>query len=412
MRRPNQAPASSGWGWNTQSAPAPRPPRGPSPPRRGSTEAVLAAVVFLVLAVLGAGAYFLTTSGDSETPVASAEESQAKEGDRPATPEPPEKSAGAAPGAAPIETTPTAPSLDTIVWTTSAASTLPELARAWSIPNTVLTTLNPGLPPRGPIEAGVRVVVHSKTLGASISIGPPNNGRLTRGVPLPESKAWALPEDRGRAFATAETIAAVTAGLHVYARQYPGAEPIQIGDLSARRGGKIYGHQSHQSGLDVDIRLIKSTTDDGFDAARNWFLVKTLIVGASGADEAAAVERSNVRAIFLNRTEQTWLRAAAEADVGAVLAEQYFALIRHEPGHTIHMHVRFACAEQHKRCVGYSLPDSDEQDPKPAGKLPPGSGAKPGRGGTKRSRLTPKGGKKSSAKKNKGKKKKRAKAGK
>jgi murein endopeptidase len=146
------------------------------------------------------------------------------------------------------------------------------------------------------------------------------------------------------------------------------------------------------------------TSTSGFDAGRNWFLVKTLI------------DENEVRAIFLNRTEQTWLRAAADADVGAASAERYFELIRHEPGHTIHMHVRFACSDEDKRCVGYSLPDSGETAPpetvnKLPGKLPSAPSAKPAGGDSKRPRLLPKSPTKPKAKatkkgKKKGKKKK------
>ncbi|HHM12108.1 MAG TPA: hypothetical protein ENJ16_01040, partial [Planctomycetaceae bacterium] len=292
------------------------------------------------------------------------------------------------------------PSFDTISWTTTAPASVQELARAWSVPRDVLTKLNPELPADKQIEAGTPVVLYSQSQGASSSIGPPNDGRLIWGVPLPEDEAWTQPEDRTRAFGTTETIAAVVAGFHRYADRFPGADPIVVGDLSARRGGRIYGHQSHQSGLDIDVRLVKDSEGNGFDAERNWFLVRSLIDG------------SDVRAIFLNRTEQTWLREAAEADVGAASAAEYFALIRHEPGHTIHMHVRFACSKEDKRCVGYSLPDAGETGPpKKESKLPIGPGGKPSAGSSKRPRLIPRSGGKTGSKKKrrrgrKGKKKK------
>ncbi|MBL4687796.1 MAG: penicillin-insensitive murein endopeptidase, partial [Nannocystaceae bacterium] len=311
---------------------------------------------------LAAGAYFVLTSDDSEASVAATTQETAT-AKVPAAPESPTASAGATQPkvAAEAEQNRAAknrvvPSLEKISWTTDTPSTLQELARTWSVPRDALTKLNPDLSPQKQLASGVQVVVYSRSLGATFSVGPPNNGRLTRGVPLPEDDAWALPEDRSRAFATAETIAALTTGLHTYALRFPEAQPVQVGDLSARRGGKIFGHQSHQTGLDVDIRLIRNSAGDDFDADRNWFLIKTMIDG------------SEVTAIFLNATEQTWLRAAAEADVGAPSAEGYFALIHHEPGHTIHTHIRFACPKANKRCVPYPLPDTAEQDAK--SKLP------------------------------------------
>lgn len=342
---------------------------------------MLAAFLFVgVVSAVGAAIFVSYRAGKEETAPASetAEEASASE---------------PAPQTA-AKTKRVAPSLEEIAWTTEAPSTLKDLARTWKIPRDALAELNPELPDDSTIEAGTRVVVYSHTHGASVSVGPPNDGRLIRGVPLPEGEAWLPPEDRSRAFATAETIAAVTAALESYGQRFPEAEPIQMGDLSARRGGEIYGHQSHQTGRDVDIRLILNAAGDSFDAERNWFLVKTLVDGG------------DVRQIFLNRTEQAWLRETAEADVGAALAEEYFGLIDHEPGHTIHMHVRFACPEEDKRCVGYSMPDTDEQDPKKLTKLPLRPGAKPTRGTTKLPGSRPKGARPTKKKRPRKKKKK------
>ncbi len=257
------------------------------------------------------------------------------------------------------------PSLDRVVWTTLAPSTLEELAKTWVIPRDVLDKLNPELSATTALPAGTKVVVYTRSMGPGISIGPPNDGRLTQGVPLPENPAWRLPEDRSRAFAAADTLTSLLAALQAQAEQFPGAEPVQVGELSARRGGQIYGHQSHQTGIDVDIRLIRDPKGDGFDAARNWFLVKTLIDGG------------DVRAIFLNVSQQSWLREAAKADVGEAAMADYFAYISHEPGHTIHMHVRFRCPESDKRCVGFAQGETTEADPR-VSKLPPGFGGKPG----------------------------------
>lgn len=336
--------------------------------------------MFLVVAAIGVAAFFVLRGGDDDVE-AVAEETETPAAETPAASEAAPKP-DAKPTAAPPRKRRPVPSLDQVSWTVEAPSTLKDLSVAWSVPQDVLTKLNPKLPKRKTIEAGRQVVVHAKSLGASASIGPPNNGRLIWGVPLPENEAWTAPEDRTRAFATAETIASVVSGFYAYADQFPDAAPIVVGDLSARRGGKIYGHQSHQSGQDIDIRLVRDSAGDGFDAHRNWFLVKTLI------------DESEVRAVFLNRTEQTWLRAAAVADVGAASAGRYFELIRHEPGHTIHMHVRFACSKEDKRCVGYSLPDTEEEDSKKVNKLPSklptGPGGKASRGSSKRPRLVPK----------------------
>lgn len=272
----------------------------------------------------------------------------------------------AQPESSPVEpgTTDQARSMEKIAWTVATPSTLDELVQAWSLPRETLVALNPTLATAERLVAGTEVVVHSGAMVGSESVGPPNDGRLIGGVPFPEGRTWLLPPDRTRAFGTGETILAVLAALDAYATQYPDAAPIQLGELSARRGGPISGHQSHQAGRDIDIRLVVDPAGDRFDGERNWFLVKSLIDGGQ------------VVAIFLNRSQQVWLRAAAEAELGVSGADRYFALISHEPGHTIHIHVRFRCPDTGYRCVAYSLGETDEEVAKVLSKLPTGGGGK------------------------------------
>jgi murein endopeptidase len=253
-------------------------------------------------------------------------------------------------------------SLDKITWTVATPATLDELVQTWSLPRETLVALNPALPTVEPLAAGTQVVVHTGSIAMSESVGPPNDGRLIGGVPFPEGRTWLLPPDRSRAFGTGETIINVLAALDAYAATHPEAAPIQLGEISARKGGPIYGHQSHQAGRDIDIRLVIDEAGDRFDAERNWSLVKTLI------------EAGEVVAMYLNRSQQVWLRAAAEADVGAAGADRYFAIIKHEPGHTIHIHVRFRCPDSDHRCVAYSLEETDAEVAKVLSKLPTGGG--------------------------------------
>ncbi len=395
MPQGNSRAASSGWGWGSggPTSGPPLPPQRPSSAGGGAVGAIIAAAAFLMILGGGAAAFFLLRD-DAESSDAESEVVASTPG-LPSTPGEPTDLDDASAEGKPPKPSALARSpepLSRVIWTAPSAATFDELARDWSIPRDTLAELNPMLAKAGRVGAHTKVVVYTDAAGPSASLGPPNDGRLIGGVPLPEGAAWRMPEDRTRAFATAETIAAVTAALRAYGARFPDTTPIQMGDLSARKGGRIYGHQSHQSGRDVDIRLVLDDAGERFEADRTWFLVKTL------------VDTGDVRQIFLNRSEQAWLRAAADADVGADRAQAYFDLIDHEPGHTIHMHVRFECADADKRCVGYSLPDTDEKDAEAAGKLP---GTAPKGGSSKVPGLRPKSGTKKGAKKTtkKGKKK-------
>lgn len=386
MHRVDSKSASSGWGWGSQN-PSARPPlpRRPEPPPRSNIGAVIAGLLFVGLLFAGGIGIVIAMPDDGEAPVVNVHEAVASKpepaGGAKSEPEPEQPATDATKADAdPVDTeAPLANPRKETVWTTEAPSTLDELSEAWSISRDTLVALNPKLA-NGEIAAGTQVVVHAPVSQGSISVGSPNDGKLIRGVPLPEGEAWNLPVDRARAFATIETITALTAGLDAVGKRFPEAEPIQVGDLSARHGGKIYGHESHQSGRDVDIRLAQLASGEDFDWERTWFLVKTLVDG------------SEVTAIFLNARQQTFLRAAADTDIGAAEAAPYFALIKHERGHTIHMHVRYACPKASHRCVAYPLPDRGEQAPKTASKLPSKLPGKTTPGVSKLPVLRPKGG--------------------
>ncbi len=359
MRRDDPNPASSGWGWRSPGQPAPRPPTH-RPTRGGGTAGVwLAVAMFVAMVAAGVAVVLFVLRSDGSA------------SDDPAEPLDVAGASAPAPVAKdPVVVTPAQPavaddtdeprSLERITWTVATAATLDELVQTWSLPRYTLVALNPELSITEPIAAGTKVVVHTGSIATSESVGSPNDGRLNGGVPFPEGRNWLLPPDRTRAFGTGETIVGVLAALDAYAARFPEAPRVQLGEISARKGGPIYGHQSHQAGRDIDIRLVATDAGDRFDGERNWFLMKTLI------------ESGEVVSIFLNRSQQVWLRAAAEADVGVTDAERYFAIIKHEPGHTIHFHVRFRCPDSARRCVVYSLEESDAEVAKLLSKLPKG----------------------------------------
>lgn len=233
---------------------------------------------------------------------------------------------------------------ETMAWRTESTSTLRELSDAWGIRQTTLTKLNPSLGLDTRVPAGTPITVYARSRGADVSIGAPNAGRLVYGVPMPEDPAWVLARGRKRAYGTTETIENLTTALAAYTTRFPGAAPVEIGDISAHRGGKITSHNSHQSGRDADIMLVRApgSTSAGearFSPDRNWFLVKTLI------------DQGDVQTIFLNRAQQRWLKSAAIADVGAARANDYFKRIRHERGHNEHIHIRFSCPDGQRRCA-------------------------------------------------------------
>jgi penicillin-insensitive murein endopeptidase len=120
---------------------------------------------------------------------------------------------------------------------------------------------------------------------------------------------------------------------------------LYVGDFSARSGGKLRPHKSHQSGRDVDLGYYYSTgeawykraTSKNLDRARTWALLETLLT------------ETRVEYVFMDRSIQPLLKeyALAQGEDPEWLSRIFEGpsnrdpIIRHRFGHATHMHVRF-----------------------------------------------------------------------
>ena len=178
--------------------------------------------------------------------------------------------------------------------------------------------------------------------------GTPNRGRLNAGQVLPTGAGYSV-RNPARAHGTAATVAALQWGMSRLAARYPDGTGLVVGDLSLPGGGRMAPHKSHQNGLDADICLLtredrascvwREVNGEEVDAERMWYLFKSWM------------DQEYVEYIFLDRALQRPLYEYAQAR-GATEAQlrQWFeyparggtrALIRHEPGHADHFHIRF-----------------------------------------------------------------------
>jgi murein endopeptidase len=190
----------------------------------------------------------------------------------------------------------------------------------------------------------------------SMSFGTATRGGLLNAVYLPkDSRLTSV--DPTHAWGTAETIEYLLTAIDAVHAEFPDSHPLFIGDLSRQRGGYLQPHLSHQSGKDVDLSYFYTrdpkwytrVTASNLDRQRTWALIRALIA------------RTDVQFIFIDRRVQRLLRSFAEA-IGEDRAwlESVFdgipgepALIRHEPGHDTHLHVRFynpVAEETARRC--------------------------------------------------------------
>lgn len=143
-----------------------------------------------------------------------------------------------------------------------------------------------------------------------------------------------------------------------YARAFPTAAPIWIHDLSRRRGGTLRPHKSHRRGKDVDIRVVLNYDTKFYRRAsaktlhleRTWFQIKTLLKSRA------------VQYIFLDyRLQKVLYGYAKKKGVSDERLKELFqyprgrrsnnGIIRYEPGHANHLHIRFFDVPQGPRSM-------------------------------------------------------------
>jgi hypothetical protein len=180
----------------------------------------------------------------------------------------------------------------------------------------------------------------------SLSVGHPHAGFLFNAVRMPTGRQWllSLPD---QAWGTEETIAALIRCVHRVNERYPDSPPAIIGSISAEHGGALPPHKSHRTGRDADVhfylthrtsRWYEPATADNLDRPRTWALLR------------AIVTETDVEYVLIDRSVQALLEQYAlsvESDSAWVTdlfhgsGEHPNPLVKHIPGHTGHMHIRF-----------------------------------------------------------------------
>ena len=176
------------------------------------------------------------------------------------------------------------------------------------------------------------------------SIGRPHRGRLLDGAALPKGP-YTIRFD-WQAFGSARTVWNIGRVLRAF-RAETGFEPeLFVGAISRRTGRRLPPHRSHQSGRDVDVRLPAMPHATGYklqadevDWHATWALVD------------AFVRTGDAQVIFLERKLRRRLQRAGMA-LGASDGRLATVMgkVRHSPGHTAHIHVRFERAANEAEC--------------------------------------------------------------
>jgi penicillin-insensitive murein endopeptidase len=197
----------------------------------------------------------------------------------------------------------------------------------------------------------------------SLSIGSPANGRQLRAARLrPTPHLYIKPDSRERVYGHPALVLALKRTARQMAREAPGAV-LLLGDLSARDGGPLTHHRSHQSGRDADVGFFaldqhgrpknleafvafdadgKAKDGSGlqFDDYRNWLMVQMWL-----KDQRAVLKyvfiASHLRQRLLGfaKTRPAFRKYASSA-------EKLLLQPSNSGAHDDHFHVRIACPER------------------------------------------------------------------
>ena len=249
-----------------------------------------------------------------------------------------------------------------VKYTVKRGGQLKNVANLFKIYHHEIVELNPKYKLEQELPPGTEIVVwRAKEGHQSQSIGTPGRGSLEGAVPMVDGPGRSLKMIPWKSWATVETVATLDRVLAEWRRRYPDADPVLVGNMSAPSGGKLQPHSSHQSGRDVDLSYpqIRDEKEElnwremsavNLDREMTWNLMKLLV-------ESGAVEH-----IFIDTKLQKLLHEWAvehepvpKRKLGRWLEYprrpgSTGAIVQHVPGHTDHLHVRFACPPKHDRC--------------------------------------------------------------
>lgn len=196
------------------------------------------------------------------------------------------------------------------------------------------------------------------------SVGRPQRGKLVDGVRLPHDPGYYRRRVE-RAYGAQHAVDHTRRAIATVRTKYPHLHRLAVGDLSAKKGGSISGHASHQSGRDIDLGLYFKKQPDAYPQkfvrardgklhqAATWELVYALY--------RASTQSGGPQKIFLDyKVQGTLYKHANKRGVSKKVLGKVFQypdgrwargrLVSHEPRHADHLHVRFSCPAGDSGC--------------------------------------------------------------
>jgi murein endopeptidase len=176
----------------------------------------------------------------------------------------------------------------------------------------------------------------------SVSVGFVHAGRMVNAVRFPDSPDWTVVQPE-KAWTTEETVHYLTQVIRELRGRYPDAPLLRVNQISARDGGYIRPHKSHQNGRDVDLgffypggNVVRAREREKYiDPVMNWALIRALVTHADV--QVILVDRRVQKVLYDHAVkigeDKAWLDSLFHAGERSIL--------KHARGHRDHFHVRF-----------------------------------------------------------------------
>jgi hypothetical protein len=251
---------------------------------------------------------------------------------------------------------------EVVNYTIKRGGSMKVVANLYKIFHHEIEALNPGVPLERELPPSTKIVVYRHKPGvASQSVGFPGNGSVEGAMPMLDGPGRILKHTPWKGWATATTVATLDLVLREWERRFPKRQPILIGNMSARDGGRLQPHSSHQSGRDVDLSYPqiwdrkeelnwRTMGASNLDRELTWSLIELL--HETGGVEVILIDTKLQKLLFEYALEsgrysekqlENWLEYPRSVGAGN-------PLVRHVRGHEDHVHVRFKCTEAETRC--------------------------------------------------------------
>jgi hypothetical protein len=142
------------------------------------------------------------------------------------------------------------------------------------------------------------------------------------------------------------------------ALELPLADPLMVGDISRKGGGRLPGHSTHHMGIDVDLGLFMDNgrqplggfvdvSPDRIDVYATWILVRSLL--DTGQVQHILLDQSLINELREHVLYEVGLdRPTVDALFPPPTRRLTWAVrnvIRHAPNHKSHLHVRLVPRE-------------------------------------------------------------------